>query len=305
MSKSKKRNNPVMQLKSLIPSKSALVHFRFAFSFFLMPIYFFAISQASAINTSHAILVFVIWHLFIYPASNGYNSYFDKDEGSIALVKNPPQVDISLYYTSLITELIGVLLSLFISLEFAVGTLIYGLLSKAYSHPVIRLKKYPITSFLVVFIFQGSFVYWTTLSAVSGESVMRLYNVNFIIAGLICSCLIGASYPLTQIYQHEEDQKRGDKTLSLLLGIKGTFMISAILFATGASLLYVYWRNLNTIQNFWIFMGFALPVFAVFLNWLIKVLNDRQQANFKNMMRMTTISGLSMLLYFLLLCFIK
>ncbi|MDB5119255.1 MAG: Ubiquinone biosynthesis protein UbiA [Sphingobacteriales bacterium] len=292
-------------LKSLIPSKSALIHFRFAFSFFLMPVYFFAISQASAINISHAILVFIIWHLFIYPASNGYNSYFDKDEGSIALVEKPPQVDISLYYTSLLTEMIGILLSLLISFEFALSTLIYGLLSKAYSHPAIRLKKYPIISFLVVFIFQGGFVYWTTLSAVSEQSVFMLSSSDFFIAGLICSCLIGASYPLTQVYQHEEDRKRGDKTLSLLLGIKGTFMISALLFAAGTSLLYIYWSNKNTLQNFWIFLAFALPVFAVFLNWLFKVLKKQNEANFKNMMLMTTISGLSMLLYFLLLCFKK
>jgi len=294
-----------MLLKNLIPSKSALIHFRFAFSFFLMPVYFFALSQAPTINISYAILVFIIWHLFIYPASNGYNSYFDKDEGSIALVEKPPQVDISLYYTTLLTEICGVLLSFLVSFEFALSTIIYGLLSKAYSHPAIRLKKYPISSFLVVFIFQGAFVYWTTLSAVSGQSVFSLYSNPFLIAGLICSCLIGASYPLTQVYQHQEDQKRGDKTLSLLLGIKGTFMVSAFLFAAGASLLYAYWDNLNALQNFWIFVGFALPVFVVFLNWLFKVLKDQKEANFKNMMQMTTISGLSMFLYFLLLCFIK
>lgn len=294
-----------MLLKNLIPSKSALIHFRFAFSFFLMPVYFFAISQAPAFNISYAILVFIIWHLFIYPASNGYNSYYDKDEGSIALVEKPPQVDISLYYTALMTEVLGVLLSFLVSFEFALSTIVYGILSKAYSHPAIRLKKYPIVSFLVVFIFQGAFVYWTTLSAVSGNGIIHLLSTNFIIAGLICSCLIGASYPLTQVYQHDEDRKRGDKTLSLLLGIKGTFMISAILFAAGASLLYVYWNDLNSLSNFWIFLGFALPVFAVFLNWLFKVLKDSREANFNNMMRMTTISGLSMLLYFLLLCFIK
>lgn len=294
-----------MHLKSLIPSKSALIHFRFAFSFFLMPIYFFAISQAPAINTSHAILVFIIWHLFIYPASNGYNSYFDKDEGSIALVEKPPKVDISLYYASLLLEIIGVSLSFLINFEFALSALIYGLLSKAYSHPAIRLKKYPIISFLVVFIFQGAFVYWTTLGAVSGQSVLTLLDSNFFIAGLISSCLIGASYPLTQVYQHEEDQKRGDQTLSLLLGIQGTFIISALLFALGTTFLYSYWNNLNALLKFWIFLGFALPVFLVFLNWFIKVQRDRTKANFKNMMLMTTISGLSMLLYFLLLCFMK
>ena len=34
------------------------------------------------------------------------------------------------------------------------------------------------------------------------------------------------AYPMTQIFQHEED-KRGDETLSLKLGIKGTFLVES------------------------------------------------------------------------------
>jgi hypothetical protein len=39
-----------------------------------------------------------------FPASNGYNSYFDKDEDSIGLLEKPPEVDISLYYFSILLE---------------------------------------------------------------------------------------------------------------------------------------------------------------------------------------------------------
>jgi 1,4-dihydroxy-2-naphthoate octaprenyltransferase len=52
------------------------------------------------------------------------------------------------------------------------------------------------------------------------------WSSHLLIAGAICSCLIGASYPLTQVYQHQEDSQRGDRTLSLLLGYKGSFMSS-------------------------------------------------------------------------------
>ncbi|WP_242691588.1 UbiA family prenyltransferase [Desertivirga arenae] len=276
---------------------------RFFFSFFLLPVYVFALSQAKGTQTLRALLVFTCWHFFIYPASNGYNSYFDKDEGSIALLEKPPSVDKSLYWFSLFFDLIGFLLGLLVSLEFALATVIYGLLSKMYSHPTIRLKKNPIASFLVVFIFQGAFVYWASLAALSGSGITEVWDSNVFIGGMICSCLIGASYPLTQVYQHEEDTRRGDRTLSLLLGINGSFVFSGILFLTGVILVFLYWQSKEIISNFWLFVLFILPVLYVFLSWFTKVLRNSTNANFRNMSRMTLASGTAMLLYFLVVYF--
>jgi 1,4-dihydroxy-2-naphthoate octaprenyltransferase len=178
-------------------------------------------------------------------------------------------------------------------------------ISKLYSHPAVRLKKHPVASFLVVFIFQGAFVYWTSYAAISGLDIRMGWNINFVIAGLVCSCLIGASYPLTQVYQHEEDTKRGDKTLSILLGIRGSFWFSAVLFISGSLLLLAYWYNLNKIINFFIFITFCIPVLFVFINWFIKVFKDEKEANFQNMSRMMFTSSIMMLLYFSLICLIN
>jgi 4-hydroxybenzoate polyprenyltransferase len=284
-------------------SRSAFLHLRFPFSLFLMPVYIFALSQAPFINTYNSVIAFIIWHFFVYPASNGYNSYFDKDEDSIALLKHPPKVDKSLYNISLLLEFLGILMALNISLEFTAAVIIYGILSKLYSHPAVRLKKYPVISFFVVFLFQGAFVYWTSYMAISGTNLSSQWNYNFILAGLVCSCLIGASYPLTQVYQHEEDGKRGDKTLSILLGIKGSFWFSAALFITGALLLFIYWANLDQIINFYIFIAFCIPVLIVFINWFIKVYKNSRKADFQNMSRMMFTSSIAMLLYFLFIWF--
>ena len=291
-------------LRKFFPTASALLHLRFAFSFFLMPVFFFAISQAPQVIWMNAILTFIIWHLLVYPASNGYNSYFDKDEGSIALLENPPPVDKSLYYFSLFLDLLAILLSAFVSSILLLAILLYGLFSKLYSHPSVRLKRYPVISFLIVFIFQGACVYWSTYTSVSGINTLYGWNLNFTIAGLICSCLIGASYPLTQVYQQEEDSKRGDKTLSIVLGIRGSFWFAGTLFVLAVLLLFIYWYRLEMMRNFWLFLIFVLPVFVVFLNWFTKVYHDPNQANFKNMTRMTLTSGFLMLLYFALLNFI-
>ena len=287
-----------MQVKQIIPTRSTLAHLRFVFSLFLMPVYLFAYSQATVIDPGAAVLVFLIWHLLAFPASNGYNSYFDKDEESIGLLDKPPVVDISSYYFSLLLEATGFLLGFLISWQFAFAVLIYGIMSKLYSHPATRLKKYPFISFLTVFFFQGAFIYWTTYNALSGGSVFSGWDIDFFIAGGICSCLIGASYPLTQVYQHGEDGRRGDRTLSLVLGYKGSFICSGALFACGIVLSFFYWRHTGSLLNFYWFLVFAAPVFIYFNYWFYKVGQSTANANYKNAMWMNFISAGCMLCYF-------
>ena len=288
-------------LKAFLPSFSTFLHLRFFFSVFLLPVFFFALSQVPEINWNSAILTFIIWHLLVYPASNGYNSFFDKDEGSIALIEKPPPVDKSLYYFSLTLDLIALILTIFVGWALFFAVLIYGTFSKMYSHPSIRLKKYPFISFFIVFLFQGAFVYWSTYASVSGMNSLYGWNLNFTIAGLICSCLIGATYPLTQVYQHEEDSKRGDKTLSLVLGIRGSFYFSAGLFLLSGILIFAYWYRLDLLTNFWLFLIISGPVFILFISWFVEVYKNPDDANFKKMSRMTLLSGLLMLIYFGLL----
>lgn len=288
-------------LRNFFPTASAFLHLRLLFSVFLMPVFLFALSQVPQINLQNTVLTFIIWHLLVYPASNGYNSYFDKDEGSIALIETPPPVDKSLYYFSLFLDILALLLSLYVGWILFLSVLFYGIISKMYSHPSFRFKKYPLLSFLIVFIFQGAFVYWSTYASISGLDTLEGWNLNFTLAGLICSCLIGATYPLTQVYQHEEDSNRGDTTLSMVLGIRGSFYFSALLFLFSSMLLYFYWDRLEMSTNFWIFLALASPVFILFSNWFFTVYHDPSKANFKNMSRMTLLSSIMMLIYFGLL----
>ncbi|MEQ8575627.1 MAG: ubiquinone biosynthesis protein UbiA, partial [Fulvivirga sp.] len=91
-------------------SKSAWLHLRIPFSYYLMPVYLFSLAVSDNVNTSNAIIVFIALHIFLYPASNGFNSYFDKDEDSIGGLKNPPKVSKGLYYLALVFDLIALLL---------------------------------------------------------------------------------------------------------------------------------------------------------------------------------------------------
>ncbi|MEP7110351.1 MAG: prenyltransferase, partial [Ferruginibacter sp.] len=133
--------------------RSTIQLLRFHFSFFLMPVYWFALSQTISINTGDAILIFIILHLLVYPASNGYNSYMDRDTESIGGIKNPMQPTRQLFYVSILLDAAGILLSCFISRWFVLGIVSYILASRAYSYRGIRLKRYPVTGYLTVIFF--------------------------------------------------------------------------------------------------------------------------------------------------------
>ena len=140
--------------------KSTVQLLRFHFSFFLLPVYLFALTQLVDINWERAVMIFLILHLLVYPASNGYNSYMDRDESPIGGVRHPLKPTRQLFYMSLLMDFLALTLSLIISIYFSVGILLYILASRAYSYRGIRLKKYPIAGFLTVLIFQGACTFW-------------------------------------------------------------------------------------------------------------------------------------------------
>ena len=106
--------------------KSTLLHLRIPFSFFLLPVFLLAVAVSEEIHTQNLLLSFLILHFLIYPASNGYNSYFDKDTGSIGGLKHPPRVSKELYWISLLLDVVALGLGMLISLEFVAMIFIYG-----------------------------------------------------------------------------------------------------------------------------------------------------------------------------------
>ena len=149
--------------------RNTIIHLRLPFSFFLLPIFCFAISQASTINLYNTAFVFFVLHLFIYPASNIYNSFMDEDKGSIGGLKNPPPVTKKLYFMSIIFDILGLLLASLVSLHFFIIILFYILVSKIYSWKRIRLKKYSVLGWMVVIIFQGGYTFMLVNMAVENN----------------------------------------------------------------------------------------------------------------------------------------
>ena len=282
--------------------KNTLKHLRLPFSFHLMPVFLFALSQAAAIHWLHTIAAFLILHLLIYPASNGYNSYQDKDETSIGGLKHPPRVTKNLFYVTLFLDVIGTVLSFFISVPFAMCVLIYILISRAYSYRKLRLKKYPVMGFLTVFIFQGAFTYLMAAISINKEiDLQTIFSKANILCMTISSFFIGSVYPLTQIYQHEADKKDGVVTLSYKLGYTGTFLFSALLFAMATAILSYYFDEKHQQFSVLVFFIMMLPVIVRLFYWYHKVYRNSSAANFENTMSMNLLASSCMNIYFLIL----
>jgi 1,4-dihydroxy-2-naphthoate octaprenyltransferase len=47
--------------------RDTLLHLRLPFSFFLLPVFWFGLSQSADINVADTLIVFVAVHFFIYP----------------------------------------------------------------------------------------------------------------------------------------------------------------------------------------------------------------------------------------------
>jgi 1,4-dihydroxy-2-naphthoate octaprenyltransferase len=284
-------------------STSTWQHLRLPFSFFLLPVFLFALSVSPQIDVWKALLAFISLHLFIYPASNGFNSYYDKDEKSIGGVEKPLPVSGELLSASLIFDLIGLNIAFLADWKLALALFIYGLASKAYSHPAVRLKKYPIISLLTIAFFQGAFTFLATYQVVNQFAIEQLMEKTVLLPAFLSSLMLFGSYPMTQVYQHEEDSKRGDKTMSLLLGIRGTFIYTISIFGLAtAGFVYFYYTYFSTLSAIAFLIALS-PVLLFFFSWFLKVLKNEREANFKNTMRLNMISAVCLNVFYIIFYF--
>jgi len=270
---------------------------RIPFSFFLSPIYFFALAQVPGINWFNAVLIFFIIHFLIYPASNGYNSYMDRDTESIGGLEKPPPPSRQLFWVTVVLDLTGILLSLLIGPLFTLVILFYIGASKAYSYRGIRLKKYPYLGYFIVILFQGAVTFWLVYYGSNTEQDVLVPWQGM----LICSLLVGGFYPLTQIYQHKQDLDDGVSTISYKLGYIGTFIFCAVVYILAWVFMAQFFIHNRHGDQLLVIGIFFIPVIVYFIRWFVLVHKNYLQANFKNTMKMNWLAATCTNISFLIL----
>jgi len=152
------------------------------------------------------------------------NSAFDRDTGDVAYLRRPPPPPPGLAGFGVALMVAGLLAALVLPRPFLVAYAICFLLSILYSVPPIRLKA--VAGFdwavnLVGFGFLTPYAGWALTA--------RELSLPGGIVLLSFAALFGALYPLTQLYQLEEDRRRGDRTLAVSLGITRALGLALLL----------------------------------------------------------------------------
>lgn len=282
----------------------AIAHLRFKFSFFLLPVFLFALSEVTHWDWLGALLAFFVLHFLVYPASNGYNSLMDADEGSIGGLKDPPKASGILFPITLTMDILALILIGLWSLTAFWVLLSYILASRLYSWRTSRIKRYPLWGYLLVVVFQGAAVYYFSLYMADLQPP-ALNNLPFStnLGMLLSSLMIASSYPLTQIYQHEQDRQDGVTTISMLLGKRGTFFFAIVVLFVFTALLMVYLALFGRLYDIVFYLLVTAPATVHLFQWFRSVLEDEKHANFQNSMKMSWLGALGMNLFFIYLFF--
>jgi 1,4-dihydroxy-2-naphthoate octaprenyltransferase len=211
----------------------------------------------------------------------------DRDTDSIGGIKHPMAPEKELFYITIFMDVLSVCLSLLISGFFTALLICYIICSRLYSYRGIRLKKFPVIGYMTVILNQGGLMF---LMVYHGSSMTP--DIRLPWPGMIASCfLIGGFYPITQVYQHQSDAKDGVRTISMLLGKKGTFIFCALMYLIAFSILFFYYRQQNQLLSFGILQIFFLPVLIYFFGWVVKVWKKEALADFAHTMQMNWLAS--------------
>jgi 4-hydroxybenzoate polyprenyltransferase len=168
-----------------------------------------------------AVLGILLWVVCLNGGTLALNSAYDRDEGDIAYLRRPPPPPVHLAGFGLGLMSLGLALAFLLPLEYRLAYGVCLVLSWLYSTPPVRLKSVAGADWIINMIGFG------TLTPYAGWAAT---GVQLSVDGgviLVAFCpLFAALYPLTQIYQFEEDARRGDRTLARALGVPGSLVVS-------------------------------------------------------------------------------
>ncbi|KJR42209.1 UbiA prenyltransferase [Candidatus Magnetoovum chiemensis] len=142
-----------------------------------------------------------------------FNSAFDNDVSDVGYLDNPPPVPARLTAYSLVLMVIGGAGAFFISVNYAAAYWISFIMSVLYSCPPVRLKARAGYDILINVVGYGALTTYAGWACVSDR--LDLFIVLICVGYMF---LFASLYPLTQIYQYEEDLAKNDKTFSIALG---------------------------------------------------------------------------------------
>jgi 4-hydroxybenzoate polyprenyltransferase len=165
----------------------------------------------------------VLWVVCLNGGTLAVNSAFDRDEGDIAYLREPPPPPRHLFAFGSMLMIFGLGAAAALPAPFWKAYALATLMSLAYSVPPLRLKA---VAGLDWFINMWGFGTLTVFAGWAATGV-PLDRVGLTVVLAFCP-LFAALYPLTQLYQLDEDRARGDRTLATVIGARHSLALSLV-----------------------------------------------------------------------------
>lgn len=279
--------------------RAYLLHLRLPFQLLLSPVYLWGVLLAGGdIATLEFWLGYVSLHLFLYGGTTAFNSYYDRDEGPIGGMLEPPKVDEGLLPFSLLVQALGLVPAALVGWPFLVAWLSLFLVFTAYSHPAVRLKARPAAALSAIALGQGAIGFalgWLVGRAgASGSAAGGLLNPEALIGAASTALIVTGLYLVTQCYQEEEDRARGDRTVAVLVGARRSLLLALIPMAVGGAVLVGWsWVNLGAVWAAGLAALFA-SLGTAQLFWASRFEFRTVAQNFRTAMTFTTVSSLGL-----------
>lgn len=175
------------------------------------------------------LLHFFTVHILLNGGLTAYNSYWDDDEGPIGGIEHPPKMQPWMHPAAIGVQLLGLPLIWSEGLQFVALWLLTMALSVAYSRKGPRWKAHP----------------WLSLVSVGVGTGMNTFLMGYLAAGEapVSGPIIGAAlgvavlllslYPVSQVFQMQEDRDRGDITFAARYGLAGVRRFFLICYPVG------------------------------------------------------------------------
>ena len=271
-----------------------LIHLRLPFQILLSPIFLWGYLLAGGRPEPRLLVAYLSFHFFGYAGGTAFNSAYDRDEGPIGGLAAPPPVPQRLLGFSLIWQAAGFALALLVNPVFATIYAVMFLLSVAYSHPAVRWKGKPALALITVALGQGVLACLGGWAAARGEVVSAWAPIGALTVGAATLITTGF-YPLTEIYQVEEDARRGDRTLAIWLGPRNAFRFALTLIGCGALLAFALIASRFGLAEALLLGAASVAVVAIVRAWGARYEASAVMYNFRMIMRLYAFTSIAFL----------
>ncbi len=263
-----------------------LVHLRLNFQAILAPIFLWGYLLAGGGWGWRLVVGFVTIHICLLGGITALNSYYDRDDGPVGGLWQPPPWTPALLPFAWAVQLLGLLVLAPFGWGMVLTYAAMVLLSVAYSHPAIRLKKRPLGALVVIAVGQGGLGFLTGWFSAT-PSPLGLLSLDIVVAVVGITLATVGLYPLTHIYQVREDRERGDITFAVRWGPNRAFRFAQTAFSVAlVCIAFVLARRFGPWDALLV-AAFYLLILADIERWRRRFDPAAIRANYSHVMRVS------------------